>query len=300
MGRRYKIVDSRHEFEHPALAANEPEASLEKFGPRLIVQEVPVSLPADAETAVAEWSTNAGVTLVGYRAGGFGWIVARGLASYRFSVEGPVIGCPDGGDESRIQAVWLSSVLPLVVQARGTQVLHASAVAGGNGIVALCGASGAGKSTLAGALMQRGHQLVADDALPFHADGARAVGHPLPFSLRLRAGSAAMLEIDERSLPTAPAATSPLKALAILNPSMSDATSASFATRHPLSPDAPGELVRGLLPHLYCFSLEESKEKLIREVFALVRAVPVLRLDYEQRPERLAAACDALEGLLDG
>jgi hypothetical protein len=52
------------------------------------------------------------------------------------------------------------------------------------------------------------------------------------------------------------------------------------------------------LPHLYCVSLEECKEQLMRAAFALVKTVVTLELAYPQRPESVAAASDALEDLL--
>ena len=297
MGRRPKIASPGRRVTHP-LAGRNRELRALQLAPQLAVEGVPISSPLVAETEVAEWSTNEGVNLYGYRAGGYSWITGPGVAAYRFSSDGPVLASPDGSDDSRIEAVWLSSVLPLVVQARGTQVIHASAVAGTSGFVVLCGVSGAGKSTLAAALMQRGHELIADDALPFRLEDDCAVGYPLPVSLRLRRPSAEMLGIEERSDRVAPREPGPISALVILNPDPTDARIAVFEALTPPVPNRAGEVVAELLPHLYCFSLAEGKEQLVRDLFALVRAVRVLRLDYPQRPERLVVTCEVLEGLL--
>ncbi len=56
-------------------------------------------------------------------------------------------------------------VLPLILPALGTEVLHASAVVGARGVAAFCGVSGTGKSTLAVALARRGYAIWADDAV---------------------------------------------------------------------------------------------------------------------------------------
>jgi hypothetical protein len=205
---------------------------------------------------------------------------------------------PQGGaDDSRIEALWLSSVLPLVVQSRGREVLHASAVAGPSGVVVLCGPSGAGKSTLAGALAMRGHELVADDALPFQVSDGAAVALPLRFSLRLRPRSAELLETASRGTPVAPAQPSLISTVVVLEP---DPAREDPPLLEQFSTDrsSPGEPVRTLLPQLYCFSLPESKERLVRELAALVNAVRVFRFAYAQRPDELGAACDVLEELL--
>ncbi len=72
--------------------------------------------------------------LHGFRAGGSGWVSIPGVAAYGFTDAGPVTAVSDGVPRRRardeVEDAWVRSVLPLVVQARGTQVLHASAVAG--------------------------------------------------------------------------------------------------------------------------------------------------------------------------
>ncbi len=277
--------------QHPA---GQSHVALPKFAPRLHIEPVGISDPAAAESTVAEWSTNEGVKLHGYRAAGYGWITAPGLAAYRFQATGPVVASPDGGSNARIDEVWLSSVLPLVVQARGTQVLHASGVSSEAGVVALGGVSGAGKSTLAAALMQRGHEIVSDDALPFRIDDGRAFVCPLPFTLRLRSGATALLNLEERGPVRAEPPRAPLRSLVIVDPD-------DGAERPELaSPLASNEAIGVLLPQLYCFSLDESKDALTRDLLALVRVVPVFRLKYPRRPESLEPAVEALRRLLDG
>jgi len=57
------------------------------------------------------------------------------------------------------------NVIPLLLQSRGLQVLHASAIRLGSGVVGFSGRSLCGKSTLAYALSRRGYEVWADDAL---------------------------------------------------------------------------------------------------------------------------------------
>src|SRR5690606_18526516 len=85
-----------------------------------------------------------------------------------------------------IQDSYQRCVLPLVLQAAGTEVLHASAVLTPRGVLALCAESGTGKSTLAYGLSRRGYPLWADDAVAFEADETCTNAMPLPFALRLQ------------------------------------------------------------------------------------------------------------------
>ena len=62
-------------------------------------------------------------------------------------------------------ALYLQGVcLAILLQQRGGQVLHASAVAVANRAMLFCGRSGVGKSTIAALLCQKGYPLLVDDA----------------------------------------------------------------------------------------------------------------------------------------
>ena len=79
----------------------------------------------------AHWPLNDDRELIGYRADGLGWLTIPGVAAYRFAAHGRRRGDPGRSRRgAEIEDAFVRSVLPLVVQARGTQVLHASAVAG--------------------------------------------------------------------------------------------------------------------------------------------------------------------------
>src|SRR5512134_3155557 len=79
-----------------------------------------------------------------------------GVARLRFDRTGErVEATPEPGVSPVAVSRAYRDALPLVLQARGSEVLHASAVLGPRGVVALCGASGSGKSTLAYALGRR-------------------------------------------------------------------------------------------------------------------------------------------------
>lgn len=230
--------------------------------------------------------------LHGYRAGSFRWITAPGSASFRFADDGPVVGVPLGETSAgSLRDLWLRSVLPLVVQARGTEVLHASGIAVGSRVVALCGRSTAGKSTVAASFVdRRGHDVVADDALPF-TEGERTIhAFGLPFELRPRTTAPA--------LSGTPLARRPrfhvrrrlrLGAVVILEPAGEGVI---------LEKLTPAAAFGVLMPHAYCFTLDEGKERLIRRYASLASGVPVYELAYPQVPEALDEMIGALEGLL--
>jgi hypothetical protein len=98
----------------------------------------------------------------------------------------------------------MRAVVPLVLQSRGIQVLHASAIRLKDGVLGLCGRSSSGKSTLAYALGKRGYEVWADDSLLIsttHRD-VRTLRTP-PVQLRLRPDSRKYFgEVDRVSLAT--------------------------------------------------------------------------------------------------
>jgi hypothetical protein len=64
-----------------------------------------------------------------------------------------------------INHLLLDQVIPLVINLRGSEALHVSAILTPLGVAAFAGPAGSGKSTLAGALFNRGYPTVSDDCL---------------------------------------------------------------------------------------------------------------------------------------
>lgn len=89
------------------------------------------------------------------------------LAEFWVSGSGDCIRCWDiaGTPHQTIRHLLLDQVIPLVLNLRGGEALHAGAVATRHGACAFVGASGAGKSTLVASLAQQGCALLADDCL---------------------------------------------------------------------------------------------------------------------------------------
>jgi hypothetical protein len=89
------------------------------------------------------------------------------LADFTIDRSGREIVCmPRSGiPEDTIQHLLLDQVIPLVINLRGAEALHASAILTPHGVVAFAGAAGSGKSTLAGSFLLSGYQHMSDDCL---------------------------------------------------------------------------------------------------------------------------------------
>jgi hypothetical protein len=259
--------------------------------PELVVVPDGASVSVDAER-VATWEANDNLVLTAYELGETRWIDVGGVAAYAFRDTGAVRASGAEVDDELIRDVWLRSVLPLVVQARGTEVLHASAVRRADGdVVAFCGRATAGKSTLAASLMQgAGLEVVADDALPFSTTAGGATVHPLPFRLRLRPASALAFGMSSPAPQSRASGRARLASIVILDP-----TSNEPATLEPLR---AGEAFAALMPHAYCFSLENAKPRLVSVYTELCSNVPVHRLRYPRDLSRLDESLRAIAPLV--
>lgn len=229
----------------------------------------------------------------------------EGVGRFHFDIRSDTVtayAC-SGVPPASVEETYNRSVLPIVLQARGTEVLHASAVCAG-GVLAFCGDSGAGKSTIAFALSRRGHQLCADDALAIGARGASAVAFPLPFEMRLRPRAAAFFgteatadgvisftTLDDRRQQS----ELPLAALFVLGRCEADPGPFGACVER-LRPSAA---VPALLAHAYCFSLEDLdlKRAMVAHYVGLAARVPVFALRFRPGLEVLPPMLDRIEAV---
>jgi len=109
------------------------------------------------------------------------------LADFSTDRNGTEIICMPrpGIPEDTIQHLLLDQVLPLVVNLRGGEALHASAVLASQGVVAFAGSAGSGKSTVAGSLVKEGFPFVSDDCLTLSNKGLDIYAIPAYPWLRL-------------------------------------------------------------------------------------------------------------------
>lgn len=155
------------------------------LGPELIVRD------ASQEALKAAWS---GTESIGWEAqiDGLPFRVERGVrADHLFrhgdrpvchlDVSGAELLCSvDGEHAAAGWRVVLDSVLFSVALLRGLEALHAGAVVGDRGAIAIAAGAGGGKSTLLTALLADGFELLTDDVLALEHDGEAVLAHPGP------------------------------------------------------------------------------------------------------------------------
>lgn len=223
------------------------------------------------------------------------WMRLPRVGSFRFRLGRDQIEVfpENGAHPERIRDAYRRVVHPMALHAFGQEVLHASAVRGPRGVVALCAHSQTGKSTLAYGLSRRpGYVLWADDAVLFHADRAGAFALPLTFRPRLRPASAEYFgALPQRQLMT-PLEPSPLAALFVL-----ERTESPEAPEVEIEATPAGESLLAVIPHAYCLALAEPERKrqMVESYLELVRSVPVGRIRVRTGFEHLPNVLDAIE-----
>src|ERR687885_2742131 len=140
----------------------------------------PPRLFEETDPDVEVWRHHDGtVTAYGTSCDGRHWMRMPGVGTFEFRTGSDVVGAfPEGdADDDLVRDAFRRAVLPMALQVLGREVLHASAVLGPRGVVALCAVSETGKSTVAYGLSRRpGYELWADDAVAFELGGGDAGG----------------------------------------------------------------------------------------------------------------------------
>jgi hypothetical protein len=269
---------------------------------RLRRSGTPPPVPGDAQI----WRDWSGVPRAyGYTLDGDHWMRLPELGSFRFTLAGEWVEAwvPDPIPREAVEEGFRRHVLRFVLQARGHELLHASAVAMPTGAVAFCGSSGVGKSTLAYAFARRGHPPVADDALLFEPAGDSVRALPFPFTLHLSGkstssgrGRKSPVDLDPHDVGGSPGGASlQLAALFVLepnveaDPAMPEIVSLRNASAFPL-----------LLYHAHCFSFRDVRRvRLMADRYLqLAASVPTFRVRYRRDIDRLPTLLDAVEGAL--
>ena len=235
-----------------------------------------------------------------YRAGGWGWVHCPEMATFRFGMQaGPVWVSQERHLPEPVESFFWRSVAPFVLQARGIEGLHASAVLTAHGALAFCAISGMGKSSFCCGLMQRGYPMWADDAFMFARFGEKLLTRPLPAQVRLFPEAA-------ESLKTCRPAQPPVQATRIM-PETPQAILAvcllqrveSLPGQSPLQIERlpPVHAFNRILEHAYCFSMSsrDEKERFTNAYLDLVAAVPVYQVRYRSGWELLPGVLDGVE-----
>ena len=186
-------------------------------------------------------------------------------------------------------------VLPMILPALGTEVLHASAVLTSHGVLALCGESGTGKSTLALGLSRRGYLAWADDAVALDLSEPVARAVPLPFEMRLRPASASFFGSAAREVASGLREPAPLGAVCVLT-RVSEPEARVTVERLPA-----GSAFAALFAHAYSFSVDlERKQRMIERYLSLIARVQVFEIKFVPGLDRLPAVLDGIERVIDG
>jgi hypothetical protein len=256
-------------------------------------------LPEAADGAVEVYAGNDGFEAYGYHAGGHYWAHLPGTASFRFlGDESSVVAISDAEvSPDLVEDAYFRNVLPLVMQLRGYEVLHASAVSTPGGLIVLCGVSGAGKSTFAFALSARGKQVWADDAVVLEIDSDQVVALQVPFRLSLRSDTATSVvsKFAPRDQTDEAPSRTPVFALLILGPL--DELNESLVDTTQL---APTDAFTALLPHAYYFHLSDPirKAAMLDRYMRLASSVSTFDVRYRPGLAHISAVLDEIEDRL--
>jgi hypothetical protein len=243
------------------------------------------SVPDDAQV----WRDWSGVPRAyGYTSNGHHWFLLPEVAAYRFGpAGGEVEAIATEAPEHEVEEAYRRHVLPFVLQARGSELLHASGVVAPPGALAFCGGSSAGKSTLAHRLTGRGHEPLADDALMFEPTEASVDAVRIPFTVRVEGHATSVEAPGSARFPMA--AVFVLEPTGEVDPARPDLIALPHSAAFPL-----------LLYHGHCFSFrDERRTRLMTDRYLKLAArVPAFRLRYQPDIDRLPALLDAVERAL--
>jgi hypothetical protein len=274
---------------------------------------LPITLSNLADPQVQVWrDANGELCAYGHIDSGLHWLHLPGLASFSFRQGTDKVQAfvHPSARQNLIDEAYRRIVLPLALQALGTEVLHASAVLTPHGLLALCAASGIGKSTLAFGLSRRGYPLWADDAVAFEVSGREVRTVPLPFVTRLRPDAAAFFaatatgassagvypEQGRRGLSTTTHHDHdrrPLIALLVLK----RRTEKSEDRTVQMTRLSPTQAFPAVLAHAYCFSLQngDRKRHMTQCYLDLICRVPVYEVLFQSGLEKLPVILGEIE-----
>jgi len=227
------------------------------------------------------------------------WMHLPGLASFRFSERDDQIAATLTEDvtEEAVLDAYRRKVLPIALQVRGLEVLHASAVSSDAGVTALCGISETGKSTIAFALSRRGYRLWADDAVSFEINGHGPLAMSLPFTSRLRHPASEFFNQEYHhptcKIDSTPAEAAPLRAVCVLR---RENENSRTIVRQLSSTKA----FAALLDHACCFIPQplDRKRQMIENYLKIVAQIPIYDVCFPSGLENLSNVLDAIENLM--
>jgi len=128
------------------------------------------------------------------------------LADFFIDAAGREVRCQPGPQVSAqtLRHLFIDQVLPLVLNLRGQDALHATSALTAAGVCAFVAPSGTGKSTLAAAFQLAGYHVLSDDCLVVREEGEQIVATPAYPGVRLWEDTVdAFSHADSQALPVA-------------------------------------------------------------------------------------------------
>jgi hypothetical protein len=224
------------------------------------------------------------------------WMHLPGIASFCFSGTKDEVAArvlDHATEDSVLDAYW-RKVLPIALQVRGFEVLHASAVSSPGGVTALCGFSETGKSTMAVAFSHRGYRLWADDTVTFEVNGKGPLVISLPFTTRLRPPVIDFLDHPiQRSfspMDSTCVEKAPLVAICVLH--RANSNSETIIRRF-----SPTKALAALLDHAWCFipQTRDRKRRMIEHYLKLISIVPVYDISFPSGLDNLSGVLETID-----
>jgi len=272
---------------------------------KLSIKEVGVPVPPPATTSnprVEIWrDTTGAVYAYGEVLGEDCWMHVPGLASFRFTRRDDEVAAAvaSGVTEESVIDAYQRRVLPMAIQVRGLEILHASAVIAPGGVTALCGVSQTGKSTIAFGLSRRGYRLWGDDALAFKISNGDALAVSLPFELRLRPSAEKFYggeAIGRSGADQNPQGIESERLAAICVLRRADDTEASVSVRRLSFPEAfPTVLAQGCW---FTIQDEHDKRRVVDHYMDLAARTPIYDVTFKAGFENMPVLLDAIEQVL--
>lgn len=232
------------------------------------------------------------------------WMHLPGIASFRLPREGSenCVAFTNGIAETLIVEAYRRQVLPMALHSTGWEVIHASGVGRGRGVIAFCAPSETGKSTIACALGCRGYRLWADDALAFRASVDGIATTSLPFEMRLRSSAAKLLRDCHNNGSSTGSGqgavenqVAPLLAICVLRRATNGDVPVSIRQLY------SGEALEAVLPNAWCFTLRdvERKRRMMNTYLNLIARTTILDVCFQAGLENLPIILDAIEDRLE-
>jgi hypothetical protein len=259
------------------------------------------------------WSEPSGVIRLSAAKSNRGYLLRfHNRADYWVDLNGREILCvrKNGTPPETFRHLLLDQVIPLVINLRGEEALHASAVLTPEGVVAFSGHSGVGKSTLAAIFVRAGYPLLTDDCLVLRDQGQTICGVPGYAGLRLwKSVASDVFGSDVEDEPVAHYTTKcrqkiemdsgsfceeaqPIRGIFFLAESQQANAGEGFA----IEELSPRDRMMGLLSH--CFRMDITDRTMLRRQFRffehVTTRVPIRRVRLPQNPHRLPGVRDAL------